>query len=75
VLAASGWRDTGNGSPPDEHDVSRAVWTLVRRCQLWALVEESKGPGYTTRLRLSAAGALGGYSALRALALRPRRDP
>jgi hypothetical protein len=74
VLAASGWRDTGNGAPPDEHDVSRAVWALVRRCQLWSLVEEGKGPGYTTRLRLSDAGKLGGYAALRAVALRPRPE-
>jgi len=74
TLAASGWRDTGNGAPPDEHDVSRAVWSLVRRCQLWSLVEEGKGPGYTTRLRLSEAGKLGGYTALRAVALRPRTD-
>ena len=74
VLATSGWRDTGNGSPPDEHDVSRAVWALVRRCQLWSLVEEGKGPGMSIRLRLSEAGKLGGYAALRALALRPRAD-
>jgi len=75
VLASSGWRDTGNGAPPDDRDVSRAVWALVRRCELWSMVEEGKGPGYTTRLRLSDAGKRGGYAALRHLALRPRMDP
>ncbi len=75
VLAGSGWRDTGNGHPPDERDVSRAVWALLRRCQLWSLVEEGKGPGFTTRMRLSEAGQRGGHAALRALALRPRMDP
>ena len=75
VLATSGWRDTGNGAPPDDRDVSRAVWALVRRCELWSLVEEGKGPGFTTRLRLSEVGRRGGYAALRSLALRPRMDP
>jgi hypothetical protein len=75
VLASSGWRDTGNGAPPDERDVSRAVWGLVRRCELWSMVDEGRGPGYTTRLRLSDVGKRGGYAALRALALRPRMDP
>lgn len=75
VLASSGWRDTGNGAPPQERDVGRAVWALVRRCELWSLVEEGKGPGYTTRLRLSDVGKRGGCAALRALALRPRMDP
>jgi len=75
VLANSGWRDTGNGAPPDDHDVSRAVWALVRRCELWSMVEEGKGPGFTTRLRLSEVGRRGGYAALRSLALRPRMDP
>ena len=75
VLANSGWRDTGNGAPPQERDVGRAVWSLVRRCELWSLVEEGKGPGYTTRLRLSDVGRRGGFAALRAFALRPRMDP
>jgi hypothetical protein len=73
VLAGSGWRDTGDGSPPDDSDVSRAVWAMVRRCQLWSLVEEGRGPGYSSRLRLSEAGARGAYAALRHLALRPRK--
>jgi hypothetical protein len=72
VLAGSGWRDTGDGSPPDDQDVSRAVWALVRRCELWSLVDSGRGPGWTTRLRLSPAGHLGGYAALRHQALRPR---
>jgi hypothetical protein len=74
ILASSGWRDTGNGAPPDERDVSRAVWALIRRCELWALVDEGKGPGFTTRLRLTDAGQRGGQSALRSLATRPRPD-
>jgi hypothetical protein len=74
ILASSGWRDTGNGAPPDDRDVSRAVWALIRRCELWALVDEGKGPGFTTRLRLTDAGQRGGQSALRSLALRPRLD-
>jgi hypothetical protein len=74
ILAGSGWRDTGNGAPPDDRDVSRAVWALIRRCELWALVDEGKGPGFTTRLRLTDAGQRGGHSALRSLALRPRLD-
>ncbi len=75
VLASSGWRDTGNGAPPDDRDVSRAVWGLVRRCELWSMVEEGRGPGFTTRLRLSELGRRGAHAALRALALRPRMDP
>lgn len=74
VLAGSGWRDAGTGAPPDEPDVSRAVWTLVRRCELWSLVEEGRGPGYSSRVRLSEAGRRGGYAALRAMALRARMD-
>jgi len=72
VLAGSGWRDTGDGSPPDDSDVTRAVWAMVRRCQLWSLVEEGRGPGWSSRLRLSEAGARGAYAALRHVALRPR---
>lgn len=72
VLAGSGWRDTGDGSPPDEQDVSRAVWAFVRRCELWSLVDSGRGPGWSTRLRLSPAGLLGGYAALRYQALRAR---
>jgi hypothetical protein len=75
IMRSSGWRDTGNGAPPEESDVSRAVWGLIRRCQLWSMVEESKGPGYTTRVRLSEVGRLGGLAALRHLALRPRMEP
>jgi hypothetical protein len=72
VLGGSGWRDTGDGSPPDEQDVSRAVWAFVRRCELWSLVDSGRGPGWSTRLRLSPAGHLGGYAALRHQALRAR---
>lgn len=72
VVVGSGWRDTGNGAPPDDADVSRAVWSLVRRCELWSMVEQGRGPGYTTRLRLSEEGKRGGYAALRALGLRAR---
>jgi hypothetical protein len=74
VLTSSGWRDTGNGAPPDDRDVSRAVWGLVRRLQLWSMVDEGRGPGFTTRFRLSTVGRRGGYVALRSLALRPRMD-
>jgi hypothetical protein len=74
VLSSSGWRDTGDGTPPDERDVSRAVWDLLRRCELWSMVEEGRGPGFTTRLRLADAGARGAYAALRVLALRPRME-
>jgi hypothetical protein len=75
VLAGSGWRDIGDGTPPQELDVSRAVWGLLRRCELWSMVDESRGPGYTTRLRLSDAGVRGAHAALRLLALRPRTQP
>jgi hypothetical protein len=75
VLAGSGWRDTGDGTPPEELDVSRSVWDLLRRCELWALVDEGRGPGFTTRLRLSDAGIRGAHTALRLLALRPRLEP
>jgi hypothetical protein len=74
VMAGSGWRDTGNGAPPDDRDVNRAVWSLIRRCELWSIVDEGRGPGYTTRLRLTDVGRAGGRAALRALALRPRLD-
>jgi hypothetical protein len=74
VLSSSGWRDTGNGAPPDERDVSRAVWGLLRRCELWSLVDEGHGPGYTTRVRLTDAGIRGAHTALRLLALRPRME-
>jgi hypothetical protein len=74
VLAGSGWRDTGNGAPPDDRDVNRAVLSLVRRCGLWSIVDEGRGPGYTTRLRLTEVGRTGGRAALRSLALRPRMD-
>ena len=72
VLAGSGWRDTGDGTPPEDLDVSRAVWDLLRRCELWSLVDEGRGPGFTTRLRLSEGGVRGAHLALRLLALRPR---
>jgi len=72
VLSSSGWRDTGNGAPPDERDVSRAVWAVLRRCSLWSMVDEGRGPGFTTRVRLSDAGIRGAHAALRQLALRPR---
>jgi hypothetical protein len=74
VLAGSGWRDTGDGTPPDDLDVTRAVWDLLRRCELWALVAEERGTAYTTRIRLSDAGIRGAHTALRLLALRPRMD-
>lgn len=74
VLAGSGWRDTGDGTPPEDLDVSRAVWNLLRRCELWSLVDEGRGPGFSTRLRLSDAGVRGAHLALRMLALRPRMD-
>ena len=74
VMAGSGWRDTGNGAPPDDRDVNRAVWGLIRRCELWSIVDEGRGPGYTTRLRLTDVGHAGARAALRALALRPRLD-
>jgi hypothetical protein len=74
VLAGSGWRDTGDGTPPQELDVTRAVWDLLRRCELWSLVDEGRGPGHTTRLRLADAGIRGAHTALRLLALRPRMD-
>jgi hypothetical protein len=74
VMAGSGWRDTGRGTPPEEADVSRAVWALLHRCELWSLVEEGRGPGFATRLRLSDAGVRGAHTALRMLALRPRLE-
>jgi len=74
VLGGSGWRDTGDGAPPDERDVSRAVWSLLRRCELWSMVDEGRGPGFTTRLRLSDPGIRGAHAALRTLALRPRME-
>lgn len=72
LMAGSGWRDLGSGSPPGEADVTRAVQTLVHRFELWALIEQGKGPGWTTRLRLSDSGRRAGYAALRAVALAPR---
>ena len=74
VLGGSGWRDTGDGAPPDDRDVSRAVWSLLRRCELWSMVDEGRGPGFTTRLRLSDPGVRGAHAALRMLALRPRME-
>jgi hypothetical protein len=74
VLTGSGWRDTGSGAPPDDRDVSRAVWGLVRRCELWSMVDTGDRSGSTTRLRLSEAGRRGGFTALRSMALRPRMD-
>jgi hypothetical protein len=74
VLAGSGWRDTGDGTPPEELDVSRAVWDVLRRLQLWSLVEEGRGPGFTTRLRLADAGVRAAHTALRLFALRPRME-
>jgi hypothetical protein len=75
IMAGSGWRDTGNGAPPDDRDVSRCVWGLLRRCELWSMVDERTGPNFTTRLRLTDAGRRAGYAALRCLALRARRSP
>jgi hypothetical protein len=72
VLAGSGWRDAGSGAPPDEQDVTRAIWSLVHRCRLWSLVEE--GSGYFSQLRLSEVGRRGGFAALRTTALRARMD-
>jgi hypothetical protein len=75
VLASSGWRDMGDDTLPNDRHISRAVWALVRRCELWSMVEEGRGPGFTTRLRLSDVGRRGGYAALRHLALSPRMEP
>lgn len=72
VLAGSGWRDAGDGAPPEDLDVSRSVWDLLRRGELWSLVEERHGPGFTTRVRLTEGGVRGAHLALRLLALRPR---
>jgi len=74
VLAGSGWRDTGDGTPPEDLDVSRAVWDLLRRCELWSLVDQGRGPGFTTRLRLADAGVRAAHTALRLYALRPRME-
>jgi hypothetical protein len=74
VLAGSGWRDTGDGTPPEDLDVSRAVWDLLRRCELWSMVDQGHGPGFVTQVRLSEAGVRGAHLALRMLALRPRAD-
>ena len=50
VLGGSGWRDTGNGAPPDERDVSRAVWACCGGA--------SCGPWWTrARARLHDAAA------------------
>jgi hypothetical protein len=72
VLSSSGWRDTGNGAPPDERDVSRAVWAVLRRCSLWSMVDEGRGsrlhhPGAPVRRRHPGCSRR-----LRQLALRPR---
>jgi hypothetical protein len=74
VLASSGWRDVTDGSPPDDNDVMRAVWATMRRCQLWGFAQETDGPGFTTRHRLTAPGRLAATAALRAHALRPRLE-
>jgi hypothetical protein len=75
VVAGAGWRDTGNGDPPDEAEVGRSVWRIVRRCQLWSMVDQAEGPNGTVRIRLSDAGKQGGYAALRYRALRPSTAP
>jgi hypothetical protein len=62
VLAGSGWRDTGDGSPPDDSDVSRAVVGMVRRCPARGPLWRRAGPGWSSRLRLSEAGARGAYA-------------
>ena len=69
-------RGSGRGitAPPDERDVARAVWAVLRRCSLWSLLDEGRGPGFTTRVRLSDAGIRGAHTALRGLALRPRME-
>jgi hypothetical protein len=38
------------------------------------MVDEGRGPGFTTRLRLSDPGIRGAHTALRMLALRARRE-
>lgn len=73
ILAGSGWRDTGNGAPPDDRDVSRSVWGLLRRCELWSMVDRGSGADLTARLSLLEVGRRGAYAALRSLALGPRR--
>jgi hypothetical protein len=74
VLASSGWRDVSDGSPPDDSDVNRAVWATMRRCHLWRFAEETEGPGFSTRHRLTAVGRVAAVAALRAHALRPRLE-
>jgi hypothetical protein len=74
VIAGSGWRDAGNGTPPDERGVGRAVAAVIRRCELWSLLEGGSGSGSHTRVRLSEIGRRGGYAALRHLAMRPRLE-
>jgi hypothetical protein len=74
VIAGSGWRESGNGAPPDERGVGRGVAALIRRCELWSLLEEGSGSGSHSRLRLSEVGRQGGYAALRHLAMRPRLE-
>jgi hypothetical protein len=75
VLVASGWRDAVNGAVPDEGDVSRGVYTLLARCELWSMLDRGRGPGTVSRVRLSVVGQRSGLVALRALGLRPRLDP
>jgi hypothetical protein len=75
VLVASGWRDAANGAVPDEGDVTRGVYTLLARCDLWSLLDRGRGPGPVSRVRLSAVGQVAGFAALRAFGLRPRIDP
>lgn len=72
VVAGSGWRDIGNGAPPDDRDVSRAVRGLVRRCAVWSMLEERMGTEH--RLRFTEAGRRTGFAALRQLAMRARLE-
>jgi len=74
VIAGSGWRDAGDGTPPDERGVGRGVAGLIRRCELWSLIEESRGTGSASRVRLSPVGQRAGHAALRHLAMRPRLE-
>jgi hypothetical protein len=72
VVAGSGWRDVGDGAPPDDRDVARAVRGLIRRCSLWSMLDERVGPEH--RLRLTEVGRRAGFAALRQLAMRARQE-
>jgi hypothetical protein len=72
VVAGSGWRDIGNGAPPDDRDVTRAVSGLIRRCAVWSMLDERVSS--EARLRFTEVGRRGGFAALRQLATRARLE-